>query len=221
MDSQTAPKQTGRPKKQAQTDIRNNLIAAATQLFDQYDYQAVSTRRIAVLAHTTPAMIRYYFNNKEGLFHAAMEAKRTPMHGQLEAFANDPKINDLHRVFERFYQFFREDINVPSLIRKNILTSPSPTILKRLIEDGPKPAFRFLIKMLTKLQQDNAIKSELDVELLALQIISLCSYPCIFNPMLTQIISQDLDADFYQRLAQQNFDILMTSIQPEQNNETN
>lgn len=219
MDSNTGPKQTGRPPKSAAGDVRQRLITATAELFQQYEYQQINTRQIAQRADTSPAMIRYYFKNKEGLFHATMRERDNPIHGLLLKLADKPCLADLHQVFTIFYDYFQQQKNLPSVIQRNLLSDEHPELLAIIIENGPKPAFEVLQQILKKLQQAGQIKTDLDLKLLAIQIISLCIYPCAFQPFVEQYAEMPLDRQFYKKFAQQNYAILVNAISTEHKDE--
>jgi len=52
---------------------RKKLLDAAELLLNQYSYTEITIRDIAIKAELNSAMIKYYFNNKEGLFIALLE----------------------------------------------------------------------------------------------------------------------------------------------------
>lgn len=210
-------KPTGRPKKDEQSDIRERLFNAAKYLFGQYEYEYVSTRKIAERAETTPAMIRYYFGSKQGLHQTVVTDCGKKIITILQDINRNPELARLELFFQRFYQYFYlNDINMPSLLRRNMFNKENPELVEEMLAAGPKPFYALMNKILVKLQQKNEIRADLDCQLLTLQIMSLCSYPCMFNPMLGNILGQQLDQDFYFRLAKQNLQILLHSIQPEQ-----
>lgn len=219
MESSTGPKQTGRPPKSAAGDVRQRLITATAELFQQYEYQQINTRQIAQRADTSPAMIRYYFKNKEGLFHATMRERNNPIHGLLQELVDNPSLTDLHQIFTIFYDYFQQQQNLPSVIQRNILCDEHPELLSLIIENGPKPAFETLQQILKNLQQAGQIKPDLDLKMLTIQIISLCIYPCAFQPFIEQYAEMPMDRQFYKQFAQQNYTILVNAISTEHKDE--
>ena len=214
--SDVIEKTIGRPKKSFQTDIRQRLFDAAKSLFGQYGYESVSTRQIAETADTTPAMIRYYFANKQGLYYTVLTDAGGQVQALLKAFNRDPKLEHLEQFFIGFYKcFYLNDNNAAALMRRNMASHQDSELLKKILDNGPKPAYQLLVSILDKLQLAKQVKADLDTGLLALQIMALCSYPCVFSPMLEHIMSKAVDEDFYLRLARQNLQVLLHSIQPE------
>lgn len=208
----------GRPTKSSDTNIRQHLMTVAFDLFADNDYNQVSTRKIAIAANTTPAMIRYYFQNKEGLFHAAMSQYRQPILDTLKLYAAKPSLENLHHIFTIYYTTMQENKNLQHIVRRNMLSKHNPQIKAHIIQEGPQQTFKLINTMLARLQTKGDIKPELDPELLTIQFLSLCIYPCAFKPLLTQIISTKMDMAFYQNLAQQNYNMLINSITTEKYN---
>jgi AcrR family transcriptional regulator len=53
-------------------DTRRKLLEAATKLFSELGFHAVSTREIAGAARATLPSIQHHFQSKEGLYHAVL-----------------------------------------------------------------------------------------------------------------------------------------------------
>lgn len=69
----TEAKKRGRPKTETSRQVCEALLGAAENCLRTKTYKAITVREIAALADTNPAMINYYFNNKEGLFVALID----------------------------------------------------------------------------------------------------------------------------------------------------
>lgn len=216
MTAQLTSNKSGRPPKNANLNIRERLFDAAKELFGKYDYATVSTRRIAEKANTTPAMIRYYFGNKEGLHYEVILETGKKIHELLQNFIKDPKLEDIQTLFMEFYNhFFLHDSRVPALMMRNLFNKENDAFVAKVVEGGPAPTYSSLSRILRTLQKKNEIRADLDCELLSMQIMGMCAYPCLFNPMLERVMDRKIDRDFFQRLAKQNYQVLLHSIQPE------
>ena len=77
-DNKARLRRPGRPAG-GTAEVREALLAQARDLFLQQGFGAVSTRRIAAAAGTTPAMIHDHFRDKRGLFLAMMETAARPV----------------------------------------------------------------------------------------------------------------------------------------------
>lgn len=67
-----------------QQESRTALLEAATKLFAQSGYDAVSNRKIADEASANQALIAYYFGSKEGLYLGVFENLATTIENQLD-----------------------------------------------------------------------------------------------------------------------------------------
>jgi len=67
----TPPRRPGRPPGASNT--RDLVLAAARRAFTEKGYDAASLRQIASDAGVDQGMLRHYYTDKAGLFHAAME----------------------------------------------------------------------------------------------------------------------------------------------------
>jgi TetR/AcrR family transcriptional regulator len=68
----------GRPVANPGRDAREMLLTAATELFAEHGVAATSFARIAKQAQLTPAMVHYYFEDREQLLDALVEERVCP-----------------------------------------------------------------------------------------------------------------------------------------------
>ena len=74
----TRPRSPGRPTGESQLQ-RERLLDAATDAFARIGIHAASLRGIAQQAGVTPALVNYYFGNKERLVDALVEERLLPL----------------------------------------------------------------------------------------------------------------------------------------------
>ena len=91
--SAKTPRAPGRPTA-ADTVQREQLLSIATDMFAQQGIQATRLRAIAERAGVTPALLNYYFGNKERLVEAMVEERFLPLvaraAAQLQQAGDDP-----------------------------------------------------------------------------------------------------------------------------------
>ena len=68
----------GRPVANANRDARDLLITAATKLFAEHGVAATSFSTIAKRTRLTPAMVHYYFRDRDQLLDAIVEERLSP-----------------------------------------------------------------------------------------------------------------------------------------------
>jgi AcrR family transcriptional regulator len=69
------PRPRGRRRASADPDVRERLLACATQLFADQGIAATTMGQIAAAAGVTSAMVHYYFTNREKLLDAVVEER--------------------------------------------------------------------------------------------------------------------------------------------------
>src|SRR5215472_2520174 len=80
-----ATSKAGRPPAERDLAVRQQLLASARALFAKHGYDAVSIRTLAEAAQVNPAMISYYFDNKQGLYEAMLADTFQPLVERLGA----------------------------------------------------------------------------------------------------------------------------------------
>lgn len=107
-------KQLGRPK--GESEVREQLIFHARELFVSRPYNKVSTRLIADNANVNIAMIRYYFGNKEGLFEAMFRETVSPVISHFKQALGNNSEQDLVDFMRAYYQAMIKIPAFPKLI---------------------------------------------------------------------------------------------------------
>ncbi|MBK6812616.1 MAG: helix-turn-helix transcriptional regulator [Sandaracinaceae bacterium] len=82
-----APKRGPRP---SDVEVGPILLRAAAELVTERGLVEISMREVADRAGVTPAMVTYYFEGKEGLWQALMQAGMTDIRAALAAAPPDP-----------------------------------------------------------------------------------------------------------------------------------
>ncbi len=110
-------RKAGRPTKQ--TDARNRLISSARELFIVQSYNKVSTRMIAAKAGVNVAMIRYYFDSKEGLFETMARETVAPMKVQVQRLLKNVTHTNFVDLMRTYYQEMSKTPQFPLLVAQS------------------------------------------------------------------------------------------------------
>jgi AcrR family transcriptional regulator len=97
-----SPRRRGRPPADSNTpDARERLLDTALTLFSEHGIAGTSLTLVARKARVTPALMHYYFGNKERLVDAVIEDRLEPL---VQRFASRvaPAMNDPRRAIENF-----------------------------------------------------------------------------------------------------------------------
>jgi TetR/AcrR family transcriptional regulator len=94
-------------------EVRQRLLASATELFARKGYAAASVREIVTAAGVTPPVLYYYFQSKEGIFLELMRDAWARFDAVLaEALGEEGSAPEkILRLSERILALFREKID--------------------------------------------------------------------------------------------------------------
>lgn len=195
-------KTRGRPDKNDE-DGRARLVLAARRCFTTAPYSQVTTRMLAQEAGVDAALIRYYFENKEGLYKAMfMEVTGEVMSGIEKALGND-KPFDLEDIFHIFYDVIKQSPAFPILMFKEIVLEQGicRDYLIERIENTRKP---FFFNMLSQLKQQGLIKEELDDRLLMLNLMGLMIFPWYMRESMATQMGIEFNDEQLSKMATHN-----------------
>ena len=178
------PRAPGRPTAAA-TVQREQLLSIATDLFAQQGIQATRLRAIAERAGVTPALLNYYFGNKERLVEAMIEERFLPLvaraAAQLQQAGDDPLalveafIRDMVRnVTEQPWLsqlWVREILCEGGVLRERLMHRVAPMV----------PLL--LAQKFAAAQARGALNPELDPRLLVVSLIGLTLLPYAAAPI--------------------------------------
>ncbi len=186
------PRKPGRPKKDAaDPDLRRALLTQAEQMFAAQGYDGVSLRRLADAAGLTPAMIHYYFKNKDGLFSAMLEDLTGRLLAQIEAAAAEGVGQDPFRALMDIAS--RTILAEPwavTLIVREVLLQPGP-LRDQFIETYAARVLALLTAVITDGKQKGEIKSDIDEGFAAISLLGLTAFPFIARGVVEDILDLD------------------------------
>lgn len=189
------PRKPGRPERDA-PDQRERLLDAALQTFVRDGIAAATLRAVAQCAGATPALVHYYFGDKELLINAVIEERLLPALGELRGKSGieDVSTQALLRgfvesafgLFERHpwlaSLWIREVLSEGGALRERILPRLAPTLPLAL-------ATRFAAA-----QRAGAMNPMLDPRLLVVSLIGLTLFASAAQPVWRAVFSAtDID----------------------------
>lgn len=179
--SRTSPRRPRRPGRPAQTDadLRERLLDAALARFVAEGIAAASLKSIARQAGVTPALVHYYFGNKDQLVAAVVDERLMTVAAELQGALADGDgtpgslihafIGGLHRVVARHpwlpVIWAREILTEGGALRDVMLSRIAPMIPQAL-------AARF-----AQAQKAGELNPALDPRLLVVSLIGLTLFP--------------------------------------------
>lgn len=200
----------GRPPQSNQ--VREALIVHARVLFIAHPYEKVSLRMVATQAGVNMAMIRYYFNNKAGLFETMLRETLNPMHKAIEEAKSGAGENLLLVVMTNFYQVMSQHKNFPRLISRCMQLSkdsPPREIVEKIMMEH-MPLVQGKIK--AELSSDGVLQQGASAQLSYFSLLNLMVFPFIAPPEMLKLHGITIDDDFLSNLLEHNIRLLSQGI---------
>ena len=193
-------KKLGRPPASREQAVRQQLLAAARQLFAQQGFAAVSTRTVAEVAGVNPAMIHYYFGSKQGLYESMLTDTLAPLVGRLGvilAAGDDPA------AIRNFLSLYMHTLGanpwMPQLILREVIQEGGRLrgwFIQQLASKGGGR----LTQLIEREQAAGRIRADADPTLTALSLVSMAVFPFVAMPVTREVFGMRVKDDYLERL---------------------
>lgn len=184
----------GRPSKTADDpDRRTRILEIAVSQFGRSGIAGTSLSAIAREARVTPALMHYYFGNRESLIDAIVAEKMQPaMAGVVEAMKNAG--NDLRSQVHCFVRTMIETIAsrpwLPPLWTREVL-SEGGLLRERLVGRFGAPLGQKMRDRFADAQSGGQLNRDLDPNLLFVTLIALTLFPLASQPIWRHHLGAD------------------------------
>jgi TetR/AcrR family transcriptional regulator len=192
-------------------NVREALLRAARELFLERGFEKTTARQIAQSAQTTPAMIHYYFGDKEGLFHAMLEQTIAPLRTLLAEGVASAKQLDASTLMDMQMRLVAANPWIPSVILHEVLVS-SGRLRPMFVRDVAGRHMPLLMKLFQQGQRLGNVRPDLDPKLAALSFISLCMFPFIARAVVEPVFGMHMNQTTLEQLIQHTTELFMRGI---------
>ena len=178
-------------------DLRSRVLDAAITCAVRQGVAATSLRAIASEARVTPALLHYYFGDKEQLIVALVEERVMPAFAVVResAFGADGDVAGLVAGFVRGVgDMVVRHPWLPALWVREVLCEGGA--LREIVFDRMAPMPVMLAQRFAAAQKQGQINPELDPRLLVISLVGLTLFPAAGAPIWRRIFdASDIDAD--------------------------
>lgn len=178
MSSKTRSRAIGRPRQGRGVDARELLLDAAMRLFAEQGAAATTIAQIAARAGVTPAMVHYYFSDRDRLLDAVAGERLLPT--LTSVWAPVAETNEvlpmLRGLVRRILKATELMPWLPSLWLREIL-SEGGLLRSRILKVMPFEYVRHLITAVAAAQRRGAINRELDPRLVLMSVLGTTLLP--------------------------------------------
>ncbi len=164
----------GRPTSHSGLYAREKLIEAATELFAKQGVAATTFAMIAERAELTPAMLHYYFKDRDQLLDAVVLERLAPLIGGVwgPVTEGEAPAEILLGVVERMLAGIEKMPWVPSTWMREVLNEGG-LLRSRVLRHLPFEKIGILSRSVAKAQAAGAVNAEIDAGLIVFSVIGL------------------------------------------------
>ncbi len=164
----------GRPAASPGLDARERLLDAATELFAKLGVAATTFVMIANRAQLTPAMLHYYFRDRDQLLDAVVEERLAPLIASVwgPVAVGETPAELVRGIVERMMAGIERMPWVPSTWMREVL-SEGGLLRSRVLRHLPFARIGVLSQSLAKAQATCAANTEIDPKLIVFSLIGL------------------------------------------------
>lgn len=178
-------------------DVRAALLASARRQFAARGYDAVPLHAIAAGAGVNPAMIRYYFGGKAGLYEAVLAAAAEPLRARLERLEGERDLDALvGGLAAAWLEAVARDPWLPPLLVRELLL-PGGRLRERLVDGLVARAGGLAGEALAR---DGAVRADLEPRLAGLALLGLAIFPAVAAPVVREALGIDAAVGERERL---------------------
>jgi AcrR family transcriptional regulator len=182
----------GRPAK-ARGDQRERLLDVALALFSRNGVAETPLSAIARRARVTPALMHYYFGNREQLLDALMDERIAPLVArvalQLAEAGGDP-IALVRAFVTHMMTMLAENPWLPPLWVREVLTD-NGTLRERLMKRIAPQIAPALAKRFAEAKAQGALNPGLDPKLTVVSLIGLTLFPLAAQSIWRRLLDAD------------------------------
>lgn len=174
-----AERPRGRPRSERRGDIPDELIRALREVLAHKPPDAVTLREIAASAGTSPEMVRYYFNGKDGLIAALLDESLARVRARLAAMSTtlaEAEHGHSRIIVESLWSLYFDEREAGKLFNSEFVRTRART---RDIERQRRPdtIVEVLHEQISGLMARGVYRSTLDPARAAILIMSLTGCP--------------------------------------------
>ena len=199
------PRRPGRPVKSDNSDDKNQsrkaLLQAACELFADAPFAKVSTRKIAERAGVNPALIRYYFINKDGLYQQMLLGMAEELQRQIMSSDWTQASSPIEPIVRSYVAMFQKEPGIAKLIFRELLLNDEGS-RSRIIDLVIRPDREFVLKFMQS-SHFKPLKKGVNPIFLIVHVLGSTVLPFLMRESIEEVEGAPLtDADLEQMIQQ-------------------
>jgi len=193
-------KTRGRPPGQGSARMRENILNASEDLFARQGFAATSLREVADVVGVNPAMVHYYFGNKESLLRQVMERTLEPLASALAEMqaAGQTRVEDIVHLL---LTALKQNPKMPPLMIREVML-PGGAMQEHFLNAMAPRLGGALPGILASEQGRGRMATDLDPNISALLLLATSIFPFIVRDVAEQALGIAYDDEGLLKLEQ-------------------
>lgn len=200
----------GRPVKgdsKTADDAREALIEAACTKFVQKPYEKVSIRELAQLAGVNSAMIKYYFESKEGLYKAMVEHVTGQVMDNIRQRLQSGQFDSIEGFFRSFVEVIKQSPEFPMLMLKEMILNQG-VCRDYFIERIGRAHMALFDQLYQHFKDLGKLRDDLDPKFFRMSLIALTLHPWHMRELVCKMEGIEYDDEFLEQLIAHNTQLI-------------
>ncbi len=193
-------------------DVAERLLDCACELFLEKDFHSVSIRALATQASTSSGMIKYYFNNKQGLFEAMIKREYGRILDILHGVIMQEELLDFTHIINQVMSIYEANPNMPKFIAKTYLLrqGPGSHFLQEMFEYEQRTIKNWVVQVI----KDGKIDRDTDAEVVRMAFMSITLLPGMMQDTMKQSYGDAGYQEFRQNYAKFTGEMILNALIP-------
>ncbi len=200
----------GRPAKD-DNNARQLLIDAARKKFVSKPYDKVSIRELAQTADVNSAMIKYYFQSKEGLYKAMVLEVTGQVMGNFKVHLASSNLNNIEDFFRSFYQVIKQSPEFPLLMLKELILNQG-VCRSYFIDEMGMDHFKIIDQVYSRFKQAGKLKEDVDPLFFRMSLMGLILFPWHSRKLVEETEGITYDDEFIEKLIKHNAALMQSGF---------
>lgn len=183
----------GRPAASLGRDARDSLLTAAVELFAEQGVAATTFSNIAARAGLTPAMMHYYFKNRNQLLDAAVAERMVPLIASVwdPIQENDGNQTEMVRAFiERLLDGIQRMPWIPPVWIREVLNEGG-LLRSRVLHHIPREKVRIFYETVARGQNKGTVNRDIEPLLLVFSTLGLVMVHCATLSFVSKVFQRE------------------------------
>ena len=184
-------RQRGRPADAAGQDLRTRILDEAEALFSTHGFAGTPVRRIAEAAGVNPALVHYYFGDKNSLLLQVMQRATAPLATAIASMQDDPETTP-EAIAQLLISMAASRPNLPRLVVREVLL-PGGEMQQAFVENMAPHLGGAVPPLLTRAQSAGRVRRDADPAITTMMIMALCFFPFIARDLAGPVLGVRFD----------------------------